>query len=97
MNETLVITVEGELDKVLRLAVLRTLAARGTKPSGYARPEIEGYSRDEIDAAVDDLRRGRYLEAAHVDRALGDNPAYWAPSILTAAGRQLLEQLSGQG
>ena len=88
---------EDHVDKTLRLALLRALAARGTKASGYSRPDVEGYSRDAIDAAVDELRRGRYLEAAYVDQAFGSNPAYWAPSILTDSGRKLLAQLEKPG
>ena len=76
----------------LRLAILRDLAGRGAQ-SGYARPDVTGYERDDIDTAVDDLRRRYYLEAAYVDAAFGPNPGYWAPSVLTARGRQLLTEM----
>lgn len=80
-------------DPPLILAILRAVGERGTSPSGYARPEIDGYARGQIDAAVDELRRGGYLDAAHVGAAFGDNPAYWAPSVLTPRGRRFLEEL----
>ena len=56
--------------------------------AGFERPTVPGVSREQVDAAVDELRRGGYLEAA-----FGDNPAYWAPSVLTDRGRELLRNL----
>lgn len=58
---------------VLRSAILRALGARGA-PGGYARPEVEGASRSEIDAVVDELRCDRYLEAAWIPQAFVDTP-----------------------
>jgi hypothetical protein len=76
----------------LTLEVLRIVGRRPAK-SGYERPAIPDYPRAQIDAAVDELRRGGYLEGAHVKSTFGDNPAHWAPSVLTASGRHLLEEL----
>ncbi len=80
------------MDKTIQLAVLRSLAARGEQP-GYSRPEIEGCSRDEVDRTVDELRRAGALKAALSRAAFGDNPEHWAPSVLTARGRNLLQDL----
>lgn len=75
-----------------RLAVLSALAERGLA-SGYARPDVAGFSRDDVDSVVDELRRGGYVEAAWIRGSFGDNPDHWGPSVLTEKGRQLLAEL----
>jgi hypothetical protein len=87
---------EGRNDDVLRLVVLRAIGARGAAMSGYSRPDIEGYSRGQIDAAVAELKRGGFVDAAWIPQAFGDNPAHWEPSVLTVPGRHLLEELEGR-
>jgi hypothetical protein len=65
----------------------------GLPVHGFAGPEIPGISREQVDAAVDELRRGGYVEALWTDPSFGDNPAHHAPSVLTFTGQHLLEEL----
>jgi hypothetical protein len=71
------------------------LAALGSRPVGhrYQRPELSGYSREQIDAAVEELRDGGYVVAAHVPQTPEGTPAHTAPSILTDKGKRLLNDL----
>ena len=83
--------------KVIALLVLRAVGARAAG-AGFERPAIEGYSHEQIDAAVDELRRGGYLIAADIPHPFGTAPRdqarpHWAPSELTVPGRHLLEEL----
>ena len=64
--------------KELMLDALRLLAARGPG-HGFARLEIPGYSREQIDLVVDELRDRGYVLAAEVPATYGDNPRHWAP------------------
>ena len=83
-------------DNVLLLAVLQSIAERGPDP-GYSRPELDGYTRDEIDTAVAQLHRRGYVEAAYIQRPIAESSYYWAPSVITDQGRQWLESLKGEG
>jgi hypothetical protein len=77
----------------LMLDALRVLAARGPG-HGFARLEIPGYSREEIDRVVDELRDNGYVQAAEAPGGLGENSRQWAPSVLTDRGMQKLKALS---
>ena len=79
----------------LRLALLRALAARGTAHP-YQRPVIEGYSQDDVDAELGELRRGGYVLGWDIPPMSIDAPSHWAPSVLTEKGRQLLSDLEMQ-
>ena len=77
--------------------ILQAIADRGPEPPGYSRPEVPGYPREQIDAAVDTLRRRGYVEAAYIPGRLGeDNLAHWEPSVITDQGHQWLESLKGE-
>lgn len=82
----------GTTSSDVLLKVLQAIAPRPVA-HGFERPEVPGLAREQIDAAVEELRRGGYVEAAWVGEALGDNPAQWEPSVLTLKGRHLLEEL----
>jgi hypothetical protein len=81
-------------DSLVLLSVLRAVGARRAG-AGYERVIADGFSRDQLDAAVDELRRGGYLEAALIPHAFGGDVDAWHPSVLTERGRHLLEELSG--
>ena len=75
--------------------VLQAIADRGPEPPGYSRPEVPGYPREQIDAAVDTLRRRGYVEAAYIRGGLSeDNPAHWEPSVITDSGRRWLDEVT---
>jgi hypothetical protein len=77
----------------LMLDALRVLAAR-ERGHGFARLEIPGYSREQIDLIVDELRDRGFVQAAEVPGGIGENRRQWAPSVLTDRGRQKLKALS---
>jgi hypothetical protein len=77
------------------LIVLRVIGRRSVA-SGYERPEVGGFAREQVDAIVAELRRGGYVDAAWIPQTYGDNPGHWEPSVLTATVRHLLEELESQ-
>ena len=75
------------------LPVLRAIGARGIDAAFCERPEVEGCSAEQVDAAVDELRRCGYVVTADLPGAFSDNPRHWRRSVLTVLGRRLLEDL----
>ena len=82
-------------DADLRLAILQKLALRGEGRGARMHLEFEAYSEPEVQNMIERLHRGGYIEAAHVRAHFSAGPPRmrWEPSILTAKGRQLLEEL----
>ena len=77
----------------LMLDALRALAARD-RGHGFERLEIPGYSREQIDLIVNELRDRGFVQAAESPGAIGENRRQWAPSVLTDRGRKKLKSLS---
>lgn len=72
--------------------VLEVVAARPAG-FGYERPKVEGLSEGEVDRAAAELGRLGLVNGATVPSGLGPHVEHFAPSVLTAKGREFLSEL----